>query len=38
MQTPAIAVLSRSQIAAIRKQYKLFWLPLVPRKMKRRTK
>ena len=36
MIAPAIAVLSRAQIGALRRKYKLFWLPAVPRTLKRR--
>ena len=36
MIAPAIAVLTRAQVAALRKKYRLFWLPVVPRILKRR--
>ena len=36
MIAPAIAVLSRARVADLRRRYKLFWLPVVPRRMKRR--
>lgn len=32
----AIPYLTRAEIAALRKQYRLFWLPEVPRKLERR--